>query len=256
MCEGDSQRMVLDASREVWNSARILEDLAWYPNEQIVRFIVKYLKRKTGLNTWEVVRPAHAVLDLGCGTGRHVKLFAEQGFEVHGFDLSLTSIQFAQEWIRSLSQSAHWVVGSGDRLPYRSHRFDVVVSHGTLDHMTWEQATRAAQEIRRVLSPRGLFYLDLISKQDSGFGRGEPAGPDTSIVPDGIETGAVQRFYNEGDIQRLLGEAFILEEMIFQEWHPVLGRGFSNLDKRGAGPLKLARYHIVAVPRSLEEAAG
>jgi len=28
------------------------------------------------------------ILDIGCGSGRHVKLFAEQGFDVYGTDFS------------------------------------------------------------------------------------------------------------------------------------------------------------------------
>lgn len=230
----------------------MLEDLTWYPNEQIVRFIVKYLKKRTGLNSWDIRRQAWKVLDLGCGTGRHVKLFSEQGFDTYGVDIAFINVEFSRNWMASLEMPARLVVGSSCRLPYRSKSFDVVVSHGVLDHMTLREARDSVEEVRRLLNPEGLFYVDLISKQDGCFGQGTMVEVDTFVVPDGLETGAVQRFYDEEGIQDLLSDAFVIREIVFQEWHPVLGRGFSCLDKAASGPLRLARYHLVAVPRGGE----
>ena len=38
---------------------------------------------------------AHTVLELGCGTGRHAKIFSQYGFELEGIDLSQTMIEEA-----------------------------------------------------------------------------------------------------------------------------------------------------------------
>ncbi len=270
MSASDSQKMALSEA-QVWNSAKICEDPAWYPNEQMVRFIVKYLRKRTGLDAWKSHRQVRRVLDLGCGTGRHVKLLAEQKFEVHGLDISWVSVQFASRWMRILKQPASLAVASSCQLPYRSGSFDVIVSHGVLDHMTLDDARVTAGEVRRILAPDGLFYLDLISKADSTYGQGKQIDPETFIVPEGIEAGAVQRFYDPNEIETLLGDLFELKEIVFQSWYPVLGRGFSNLDKGSSDRVghhakgvvgegsaesaaartaasKLARYHVVAQP--------
>jgi len=237
----------------------------------LVRFIVKYLCKRTGLNAWESHRQVRRVLDLGCGTGRHVKFLAEQKLEVYGLDISWVSVQFASRWMKALKQTAPLAVGSSCQLPYQPGSFDVVVSHGVLDHMTAESAQATVGEVRRILAPDGLFYLDLISKEDSTYGQGKLIGPETFVVPEGIEAGAVQRFYDPPEIETLLGDAFRPQEIIFQSWYPVLGRGFSNLDKGSADRVghhakgvvgegsaesaaartaasKLARYHVVALP--------
>ena len=237
------------SARQAWNSTRMLQDPAWYPNEQIVRFIVKYLKKRSAPDHWEIRKTVRNVLDLGCGTGRHLKLLAEQGFSAHGLDIAFNNLLFAADWLRGLNLRAHCLVGSSDRLPYRQGAFDVVISHGVLDHMTFREASATAREVRRVLQPDGIFYLDLISKQDSGFGQGTPVEKDAFIVPDGSEAGVVQRFYDEQDIQKFLNPAFRVAEVIFQQWYPVVGGGLSNLDKAGRAPARLARFHVVAMPR-------
>lgn len=40
---------------------------------------------------------ANSILDLGCGTGKHAELFCEQGFVVHGVDLSVDMLEIAEK---------------------------------------------------------------------------------------------------------------------------------------------------------------
>ena len=40
---------------------------------------------------------ANSILDLGCGTGKHAELFCEQGYVVHGVDLSLDMLAIAEK---------------------------------------------------------------------------------------------------------------------------------------------------------------
>ncbi|MBI3636427.1 MAG: class I SAM-dependent methyltransferase [Candidatus Rokubacteria bacterium] len=230
----------------MWGQARILDDLAWYPNEQVVRFVAKYLRKRTGVDAWRVQYPARPILDLGCGTGRHVKMFAEQGFEVHGVDISFVSLRLGVTWMTSLGLPARFVAASTGHLPYATHSFDVVVAHGVLDHMTTADACRTVEEVERVLRPGGLFYVDLISKRDSGFGRGVEVEPDTFIVPEGIEAGAVQRFFDEASVAALLDGKFMIADLVYQEWYPVIGRGMSALDKESPEGVTVARFHVVA----------
>ena len=46
------------------------------------------------------------ILDLGCGTGRHVVYFAGLGFEVYGFDASTKALSMTQEWLQEKNLTA------------------------------------------------------------------------------------------------------------------------------------------------------
>ncbi|MDE2589481.1 MAG: class I SAM-dependent methyltransferase, partial [Patescibacteria group bacterium] len=70
----------------------------WYPGEAVVKFSARYLKRRTGIKTWQKKRNVKRVLDAGCGNGRHVIFFSEQGFDVYGIDISNDAIKIAKEW--------------------------------------------------------------------------------------------------------------------------------------------------------------
>ena len=52
-------------------------------------------------------------------------------------------------------------VGNIAQLPYPDQHFDVVVSHGVLDHISMDDAKQAVAEVARVLTTGGLFYCDL-----------------------------------------------------------------------------------------------
>jgi hypothetical protein len=114
--------------------------------------------------------------------------------------------------------------------------------------MSFEDAKTTASEARRVIKSDGLFYLDLISTTDSGFGKGTQIDSHTFVVPDGIETNAIQCFFDPGRIDLLLAGLFRVRDIVYQEWSPIRGEGFSLLDKDPGGSWKLARYHIVSEP--------
>lgn len=40
------------------------------------------------------------VLDLGCGTGRHIVYFAKRGFDVYGIDISPQAIKLTKSWLK------------------------------------------------------------------------------------------------------------------------------------------------------------
>ena len=40
------------------------------------------------------------VLDLGCGSGRHIVFLAKQGFEVYGMDSSKSGLKQTREWLK------------------------------------------------------------------------------------------------------------------------------------------------------------
>jgi SAM-dependent methyltransferase len=180
----------------------------WYPNEDIVRFCARLIQKQLTHNEFDVKRRIERVLDLGCGNGRHAIYFARQGVKAAGIDVSEQAIEWAKDWARRESLEVDFRVGDIENLPFEDHSFDVVVSHGVLDHVHMTTAQRAAAEVRRVLRPQGLFYCDLRSTEDFEYGIGEQAGPNTFVVSEGYEQGLVQHFFSRAETEELFDGLF------------------------------------------------
>lgn len=180
----------------------------WYPNEDIIRFCARLIQKRLTHDRVEVKRKVEQVLDLGCGNGRHAIYFAREGFTASGIDISDTAIEWAKQWAAREGLVVDFRVGSVLDLPHEDESFDVIVSHGVLDHIPMEQANQAMKEAARVLKPGGLFYFDLKSADDSEFGRGKEAGKNTFVLEDGFEKGLVQHFFTLDEVHELMGNAF------------------------------------------------
>ena len=154
----------------------------------------------------------YASLDLGCGIGRHVKFLDEFNLNPYGIDLSETAIEMGQKWMRAINKDCladRMTVGSVTNLPYEDNFFGMCVSHGVLDSMPREIADQGMKELRRVLSPNGLMYLDLIMGLDTREG--------DEIVDGGYEDGTVQSYFTVESIKKFLSDFDIVDFKIISE---------------------------------------
>jgi SAM-dependent methyltransferase len=96
------------------------------------------------------------VLDWGTGFGQVAKLLAEAGVDVTPFEYRPD----LPEGARPLERFPELTVQSSPdpvRLPFENDRFDAVLSCGVLEHV--QDPDGSLEELRRVLRPRGTFYL-------------------------------------------------------------------------------------------------
>src|SRR5215510_12701508 len=112
----------------------------WYPNENIIRFCARLIQKRLTYDEIEIKRKVNRVLDLGCGNGRHAIYFAREGMQACGIDISETAVKWAKDWATREKLSVEFRVGSVTQLPYPDRHFDVVVSHGVLDHVSMNDA--------------------------------------------------------------------------------------------------------------------
>ncbi|SEO23556.1 class I SAM-dependent methyltransferase [Paenibacillus sp. OV219] len=113
---------------------------------------------------WLELAPGAAILDVGCGMGRHALALAQLGYEVTGIDLSHALLQKAREnndegLIKELIQ------GDMRELPFADVTFDATVnlftSFGYFE--AEDDNKRVLAEIRRVLKPDGAFLIDFMN---------------------------------------------------------------------------------------------
>lgn len=119
------------------------------------------------VRTLRVVVPgAHDLLELGCGSGRHGRLLAANGFAVHGIEHSPDMVLLAQSAPMQMPESAagSFDCETGDiRNVDLRRRFDAAVA---LFHVVSYQATDADLDatfaaVARHLVPGGAFVFDV-----------------------------------------------------------------------------------------------
>ena len=100
---------------------------------------------------------ATALLDIGCGTGRHAELLADDGFEVAGLDRSEGMIEQA----RSRRSDIAYHVGDACEFEL-GKKYDVVSAlFHVVSYLTEDDQLQAAfKSIRNHLTPGGLFVFD------------------------------------------------------------------------------------------------
>jgi len=143
------------------------------------------------------------ILALGCGSGRNVVYFAKKDFLVYGIDTSREGIKIAKKWLKEESLRANLRVGSiFKKLPYKTNFFDAALCISALQHSRREEIKKAIKEIKRVLRPKGLFFLTVPRKKPDF--KTKKIEPRTYLILGGEEKGAIHYIYTK----RLLKKDF------------------------------------------------
>ena len=199
---------------EVWNTSyRKGGNILFYPHEEIIRFVNKYVRKRYSIDKFEdkmqllISHPeTFASLDLGCGIGRHVKYLDECGLNPYGIDLSDKAIGLGKQWMKSVERddlADRLTVASVTEIPFDDDYFSICVSHGVLDSMPREIAVLGMKEVRRVLRADALMYLDLIMDTESREG--------DEVVDSGYEKDTTQSYFTVATIKEFLSDFEIVD---------------------------------------------
>ncbi len=104
------------------------------------------------------------VLDVGCGFGRYVYRFLEQGIQYEGIDHSEEMLKVAQD----TNPQTSFVLGSLSALPYSEGSFDGVWSCCSLNDFPKRYLADILQEHLRVLRVGGVMYIILPAHMPAG----------------------------------------------------------------------------------------
>jgi len=101
------------------------------------------------------------LIDLGCGTGRHLELLAAEGYHVAGLDRSPVMVSQARARLEPYQAS---VVQAEVTSPPFGEEFDVaIMMFSVLGYQVTDEAMSAAlAAVHRVLRPGGLFLFDIL----------------------------------------------------------------------------------------------
>ncbi|MHA2213173.1 MAG: class I SAM-dependent methyltransferase [Candidatus Thorarchaeota archaeon] len=157
------------------------------------------------------------ILDLGCGSGRHLVFFGKIGFEMHGFDASSSALLLANEWLDQEGIEAEIIQHRmEDHFPYTSNSFDAVLSIQVIHHNLKRDIMETVKEMERVLRPGGVIFVTFPIHSP------EPISPENNWDLKQIEPGT--HIPQKGPEAGIPHHYFTLEEI------PEVFRSFEILD--------------------------
>lgn len=111
------------------------------------------------------LRPDGRLLDVGCGTGRHVLELSRYPGTLVGLDFARADLRIMRYMFdltakqRPIDANVHIVEGDGERLPFPAAAFDQVICTETLEHVPDDQVIVC--ELMRVLKPGGVLAISV-----------------------------------------------------------------------------------------------
>lgn len=144
------------------------------------------------------------ILDAGCGEGRNLIYFLNNGYEVHGIDRNADAIRMLQFIVGSGYPSQpkdRFLSGDLDDLPYSADQFDYIICSAVLHFAKSEDHFwKMIEELDRVLAHEGILFIRMTS--DIGLVDHQQLPNGLFHLPDGS-----QRFLiTHQMIQSLLGD--------------------------------------------------
>jgi len=112
--------------------------------------------------------PPFTILDFGCGPGRDLKAFAEQGHLAVGLEGAARFAAMARAWSGCDVWEQDFLA-----LDLPVSRFDGVFANAALFHVPGQELPRVLRELHATLKPRGvLFSSNPRGRNEEGWNRG------------------------------------------------------------------------------------
>lgn len=158
---------------------------------------------------------------LDCGAGGMtppLSLFRSYGYETTGVDLEVKQVDLANEYGVENGQTLNVIQGDMTKLPFEDNSFDFVYSYNSVFHMMKVDIKTALNEMKRVLKPNGLMFVNFLSVDDFRCGEGPHLGEhqyeqrdDTPVIHSYFEVDEPEHYLEE--LEFVLKERRVIERL-------------------------------------------
>lgn len=165
-----------------------------YPDEFVVRH---FFKRGLGARTGRV-------LELGCGVGNNLALYAAYGWAVTGVDFDAQALEDAAWNLEGKADLVQADLSEG--LPPLRGPFDALIIPNLLCYLRLAEAEAVLDGCRQALVPGAEVFVRTRLIDDYRYGRGEKTEDDGFLLmtPETGEEGAFNRFYTAAGLVEVL----------------------------------------------------
>jgi ubiquinone/menaquinone biosynthesis C-methylase UbiE len=178
------------------------ENHIFYPKEEVVKFLNRFVSKRIGTNQFEQILKTNNeklnALDLGCGIGRQTILFEEFQINGYGIDISSNAIAEAKELAKQFGydMDERFKTISTPSIPYSNNFFQIGICDSVLDSMNFEIAKEYISELDRVIT--NYLFISVIGSN------ARESESTEKIVQDNHEFGTVQSYFNIHKIHSLI----------------------------------------------------
>jgi len=163
------------------------------------------------------------VLDLGCGTGRHIVYLSKKGFEVYGMDASPKALEMAKKWLIEVNEKAELHLDRMEhKFPFKDKYFDAVISIQVIHHNLMKDIIFTVEEIERILKSKGLIFITfpkLSASSSKNNWKLNKIESGTYIPQSGKEKGLPHHFFTLEEINQVFSSFNLLEIYIDKTNH-------------------------------------
>lgn len=144
------------------------------------------------------------ILDIGCGTGKYLKILQSGGFKTDGIDSSEMAIEMTK---KLLGDNPIILCVNMFEFEIPKNKYDLVISISTIHHGTKEQVQNLINRIYEAIVVNGKIFITVpdfeSSKKWNTFKDHEEVEKGTFVPRSGPEKGLPHSFYTKEEAQKL-----------------------------------------------------
>jgi SAM-dependent methyltransferase len=189
-----------ESTRNAWRQA-LSENLLLYPDERVVSFLARRFPPNSG-------NESKLALDVGCGSGRHIKLMLDYGFQTLGIDYIPESIQIVESTFSEHGRFKGVTLGDFRNHKFQ-HQFDAIVAWGVIFNAPPPEIVSSLRVLGQLLTPNGRMLVNFRTKDNYLYGKGKQIESDCFILDEraGSYKGACYTFTDLAEVEALVASA-------------------------------------------------
>ncbi|MGE5404213.1 MAG: class I SAM-dependent methyltransferase [Candidatus Saccharibacteria bacterium] len=186
--------------KEFWDNRFREEGRIWGDEPSVTAFFALKLFAEEGVKK---------LLIPGIGYGRNARLFAENGIEVDGIEVSGEALRHA----RSADLPIRCYEGSVLDMPFNDEIYDAVYSLNLLHFFRVEERAGLIEKCADQLKEGGIMFFAALSEKESGFGEGKQVEENTwERTP-----GRIVHYFSDDDLREHFKAFDILETGLMED---------------------------------------
>ncbi|WP_019636511.1 class I SAM-dependent methyltransferase [Paenibacillus fonticola] len=149
---------------------------------------------------------------LDCGAGGDTPplcLFADHGYITYGIEMNDEQLQKANQFAEMRGQKLNIQQGDMRHLPLSDKSISFVYSYNSIFHMKKEDVKKSLNEMKRVLKPNGLLFVNFLTLKDFRVGEGVDLGENQYEQMEDNET-VIHSYYDQNEAETMFDEMQVI----------------------------------------------